>query len=69
MPAGPLYDIARIRTTCNAPGAQDTQAQTNRTMALDWLYRLDQRHKPDHPMHGLYTGLWQDFQEKVKAGL
>ena len=38
-------------------------------MALDWLYRLDQRHQPEHPQHGLYTGLWLDFQEKVKAGL
>ena len=69
MSAGPYLDLARIRTTCNAPGAQDTQAQTNRTMAIEWLYRLDQRHQPEHPQHGLFTGLWEDFQEKVKAGL
>ena len=69
MPAGPLLDLARIRVTCNAPAGQDIEAQTNRTMAIEWLYRLDQRHKPDHPQHGLYTGLWLNFQEQVKAGL
>jgi len=69
MSAGPYLDLARIRVACNAPAGQDTEAQTNRTMALEWLYHIDQRQHPAHPQHGLYTGLWLDFQEKVKAGL
>jgi len=39
------------------PGAEDTEAQTNRVIWLEYLYQLDQRFKPDHPQHGLFTGL------------
>lgn len=26
---------------------------------MDRLYAMDGRHDPAHPMHGVYTGLWQ----------
>ena len=31
-----------------------------RAMRMDSLYTLDERHRPEHPMHGLYTGLHQE---------
>ena len=31
-----------------------------RVMRMDQLYVLDGRHRPDHPMHGVYTGLHQE---------
>ena len=31
---------------------------------LDRLYQMDGRHYPKHPLHGRYTGLYQD---RVKA--
>ena len=29
-------------------------------MRMEELYVLDGRHRKDHPMHGLYTGLHQE---------
>lgn len=29
-------------------------------MRMDQLYVLDGRHRKEHPMHGLYTGLHQE---------
>ena len=31
-----------------------------RVMRMEELYVLDGRHRPDHPKHGLYTGLHQE---------
>lgn len=28
---------------------------------LEHMYNCSGRRDPAHPMHGLYTGLWQDF--------
>ena len=38
-------------------GATDIEAQNNRIVWLDMLYKLEGRDKPDHPKRGLYTGL------------
>tara|TARA_R110002050_G_scaffold187542_1_gene321915 strand:- start:249 stop:488 length:240 start_codon:yes stop_codon:yes gene_type:complete len=56
-----IKGISQLRTEANLPGAQDTEAMANRTIALNWLMRLDGRNDPGHPMHNLYTGLWQEF--------
>lgn len=61
--SSPYHGVLALRTKANLPAAQDTEAMFNRTVAIDWLYRLSGR------TNGLYTGLWQNFQEKVKAGL
>lgn len=42
---------------------------------LEQLYSDDGRHNPDHPQHGVYTGLWEAYmattfqptQEKTDA--
>ena len=39
------------------PGAQDRVAMENRIRWIQALYMHDGRESPDHPMHGLYTGL------------
>ena len=39
------------------PGAQDTEAMSNRQKWIEVLYLHDGRDSPDHAMHGLYTGL------------
>ena len=39
------------------PGAQDLPAMAARSWYLEKLYVLDGRNWPDHPQHGLYTGL------------
>ena len=48
------------------PGAQDTEAMGNRQKWIDELYLLDKRDDPSHPMHGLYTGLHQKYQQSVR---
>ena len=47
------------------PGAQDTEAMGNRQKWIDELYLFDKRDDPDHPMHGLYTGLHQKYQQVI----
>jgi len=32
-----------------------------RQQKLEELYEKDGRHDPSHPMHCLYTGLWQEY--------
>ena len=32
-----------------------------RVIFMDHMFKCAGRDKPDHPMHGLYTGLWHDF--------
>ena len=54
-----LAGIESLRTNCNLPGAEDIEASNNRIIALNWLYRLSGR------TNGIYTGLWQQFQEKL----
>ena len=49
----------------NLPGAQDVEAMRNRTIWLDQLYVIDGREDPDHPFHGLYTGLHQRYINEV----
>ena len=49
----------------NLPGAQDVEAMRNRIIWLRELYDLDGRGKPDHPQHGLYTGLHQRYINTV----
>ena len=44
-----------------------------RVMTMDQLYIEDGRHYKDHPKHGLYTGLHQEFLiyekwKKIKEG-
>ena len=49
----------------NLPGAQDVEAMRNRIKWLNALYDLDGRDNPDHPQHGLYTGLHQRYINTV----
>ena len=43
------------------PGC-DPNAQLARQQRLDELYDQDGRHALDHPSHGLYTGLWVQYE-------
>ena len=43
------------------PGAEDIEAMSNRVKWMQELYQYDGRDKPSHPMHGLYTGLYQKY--------
>ena len=45
------------------PGAEDVEAMSNRVKWLNELYVYDGRDKPDHKMHGVYTGLAQKYQQ------
>lgn len=45
------------------PGAEDVQAMNNRVQWLNELYVYEGRDKRDHPMHGLFTGLAQKYQQ------
>lgn len=40
--------------------------QDLRSIALQALDLLDGRHRPDHPQHGLYTGLHQQRLERLQ---
>ena len=50
-----ISGIKNLRTNANLPGAQDVEAMNNRTLALEWLYRISGR------TCGTYTGLWDEF--------
>jgi hypothetical protein len=39
----------------------DRQADQARQDKLEELYAADGRHDPNHPMHSLYTGLWESY--------
>ena len=56
-----LAGINSLRTQSNDPGAQDTEAQANRVIALNWIYRLSGR------TNGIYTGLWETYEKKLAA--
>ena len=45
------------------PGAEDVEAMANRQEWINKLYVYDGRDKRDHPMHGLFTGLAQKYQQ------
>ena len=49
----------------NRPGAEDIEAMRNRTIWLNQLYEIDGRVDPDHPLHGLYTGLHAKYINEV----
>lgn len=42
-------------------GAQDVEVMENRSHLLDALYEMDGRDKKEHPQHGLYTGLFNQY--------
>ena len=37
--------------------------QDKRTAFMRHLYHTYGRNNPDHPLHGHYSGLWQEFKE------
>jgi len=39
--------------------------QDKRTAFMRHLYHAYGRNNKDHPMHGFYTGLWQEFKEEA----
>jgi hypothetical protein len=43
--------------------------QDLRPKALQALYLLDGRQRPDHPLHGLVTGLHQQRLERLRSEL
>lgn len=47
------------------PEGSTPEYENNRSKFLEFLYLLDGRDAPDHPMHSLYTGLAQSFRERV----
>ncbi len=48
-------------TELSKPGAEDIKAMTKRQKRLDALYVKDGRYRPEHPQHGLYTGLAEKY--------
>jgi hypothetical protein len=59
--------ILDLMVAPTAPGAEDHKAMNNRNIALEWLHRLDGRGEPSHPLRSTYTGLWQEFNDALKA--
>ena len=43
------------------------QEDRERVMILDQLYIEDGRHRKDHSLHGLCTGLWEGWLKKQKS--
>jgi hypothetical protein len=35
--------------------------ELKKAVFMEHMYNCDGRSDPEHPMHGLYTGLWQNF--------
>ena len=51
----------------NGMGKEWVAEQAARQKRLDILYKEDWREDPAHPMHGLYTGRYQQSLEKEKC--
>ena len=58
--ANQVQGIKALLVKPTLPGAQDQTAMANRTIALEWMYRLDGRDQSTHPHH-TYSGLAQQF--------
>jgi hypothetical protein len=43
-------------------GAEDVQAQNERTRRLEYLYHKDLRFRKDHPWHGTFVGLFNLYK-------
>ena len=60
--------LPRVRPTLPLPpmsyGAENVREQQDRVDRMEQLYFHDGRHKPEHKMHGLFTGLL-DAQEPL----
>ena len=56
-----LLCASLLETQPQKPGAQDFEVMDNRQYILDALYVIDGRHKPNHKMHSLYTGLFTKY--------
>ena len=39
----------------------DASSELRKAQFMDHMYDCSGRQDPNHPMNGLYTGLWQDF--------
>ncbi len=59
--ANQVQGIKALLVKPTLPGAQDQTAMANRTIALEWMYRLDGRDQSTHPQHHTYSGLAQQF--------
>ena len=60
----PNKEMNRAMSTVMGP--QWVAEQRERVLRMDRLYVLDGRHKKDHKMHGLYTGLFEKAEELEK---
>jgi len=47
-------------------GPKFVKEQRERVQRMQNLYVLDGRHRPEHPYHGLYTGLADKAEELEK---
>ena len=47
-------------------GPEFVKEQRERVQRMQNLYVLDGRHRPEHPYHGLYTGLADKAEELEK---
>ncbi|MFZ9069567.1 MAG: hypothetical protein ACO23R_19525 [bacterium] len=50
-----MFDTQKVLNAWNF------QAENQKVQFLDHCYECYGRNDPGHPMHGLYTGLWQEF--------
>lgn len=51
------------KATLNHANACDPVQQSQRQAELEELYQRDGRDRKSHPMHALYTGLWQQWTQ------
>ena len=56
-----IMSMMNLRTQPKKPGAEDIEAMNNRTILIEWLYRLSGR------SDGTYTGLYAEFIRQAEA--
>ena len=47
-------------------GPEWVEENRQRVLRMERLYVLDGRHRPDHELHGVYSGLWDKAAELEK---
>jgi hypothetical protein len=56
--------VSEVETTTDLPEPEPSCYGMNRAALMEWLYHLDGRQEPSHPLHSLYTGLADKYRHE-----
>jgi len=54
--------VSNVDIATDIPEPKASYYGMNRAALMEWLYHLDGRQEPSHPLHSLYTGLADKYR-------